>query len=261
MKHRAFDLLGNMAVVNFPKDYKLKQKKQFAGKLMKDNRNIKTVLEKYGKVKGRLRIPKTRYILGEKTKEILYRENNCVFRFNIDKTYFSPRLSNERKEVASLVKSKDEVLVMFAGVAPFSIVIAKNPKVSKVYSNEINRVANKYARLNIERNKVKDKIVLLDGNIKKVALKLKGQKKKFDLIVMARPQLKDTFLEQAFMLSKKGTRIIYYDFCQAKDKDKIIEKVKSEAKKSRKNIKILRTKTAGEIAPYKIRLRIDLVVA
>jgi tRNA (guanine37-N1)-methyltransferase len=166
-------------------------------------------------------------------------------------------LSNERKEIASKVKKGDNVLVMFAGVAPFSIVIARNSKPKKVYSNEINREANKYAKLNIELNKVKDKVELLPGDIKKVIPKLK---EKFDVIVMPRPQLRDTFLKQAFKVSKKTTRIFYYDFCKEDEKDKIIDKIKQEAKKTKKKIKILKTKSAGEIAPYKIRVRVDFKV-
>ena len=138
---------------------------------------------------------KTRYILGEKTKEVLYRENGCVFRFNVDETYFSPRLSNERKDVASKIKKGEEVFVMFAGVAPFPIVIAKNSKAKKVFSNEINRKANKYAKLNVELNNLKNKVELVPGDIKKVAEKIE---KKFDVIVMPRPKLKETFLKQAF---------------------------------------------------------------
>jgi len=149
---------------------------------------------------------------------------------------------------------------MFAGVAPFSIVIAKNSKAKKIYSNEINRKANSYAELNVERNNVKDKIEFVTGDIKKVALKLKKQKKKFDFIVMPRPNLKDSFLEQAFMLSKKGTKIYYYDFCKVDEIDLIVNKIKEEAKKAKKKIKILRKKSAGETAPYKIRVRIDFRV-
>jgi len=144
---------------------------------------------------------------------------------------------------------------MFAGIAPFPIVIARNSSTKKIVSNEINREANKYAKLNLELNKVKDKIELLPGDIKKNKLK-----EKFDVIVMPRPRLKDTFLKEAFKLSKKGTRIYYYDFCKIGEEKDIIEKVKSEAKQSRKKIKILNTTKAGEIAPYKIRLRVDLKV-
>jgi tRNA G37 N-methylase Trm5 len=77
---------------------------------------------------------------------------------------------------------------------------------------------------------------------------------------MPRPQLKYSFLEEAFALSKKGTRIFYYDFTPISEKEKIVEKIKMEAKKARKKIKILKVKNAGEIAPYKIRLRVDFKI-
>lgn len=258
--HRSFNILGNVAVVNFSDNIKASDKKKFAAEIMKSNKSIKTVLEKSGKFSGRLRKMETKHLAGEKNKEVLYRENNCSFRFNIDRTYFSPRLSNERKEISSLIKKDSEVLVMFAGVAPFSIVIAKNSKPKKVYSNEINREANKYAEMNAELNGVKNKIEFVNGDIKRIALKLKSQNKKFDYIVMPRPNLKESFLEQAFMLSKKGTKIYYYDFCKVDEMGLIVEKIKQEAKKFRKKIKILKVKAAGETAPYKIRVRVDFEV-
>tara|TARA_Y100000031_G_scaffold93937_1_gene103035 strand:+ start:542 stop:1417 length:876 start_codon:yes stop_codon:yes gene_type:complete len=284
---RAFDILGNVAIVRFSKEFKLEDKNKFALNLLKKQKSIKTVLEKKGKVKGRLRKQETKYLLGEKTKEVLYKENNCVFRFNIDSTYFSPRLSNERKEIARKIKKNDNVLVMFSGVGPYSIVIAKNSKAKKVFSVEINREANKYAKLNLELNKVKDKVELIQGDIKKIAGRLKDKKTsdfsqgvekkspfsvsrkereenkgcpRFDVIVMPRPQLKDSFLREAFILSKKNTRIYYYDFCEEDKINSVVEKIKFEAKKFRKKIKILNIKTAGEIAPYKIRVRIDFQV-
>jgi tRNA (guanine37-N1)-methyltransferase len=256
-KQRGFDVLGNIAIVNFSKDVKLQGRKKFANKILKEQKAVKTVLEKQGKIKGRLRKLQTKYLAGEKTREVLYRENGCVFRFNIDKTYFSPRLSNERNEISSMIKKGDEVLVMFAGVAPFSIVIAKNSQAKKVYSNEINREANKYAELNIELNKLKNKVELVSGDIKKVA---KRMGKKFSVIVMPRPKLKDSFLEQAFMLSKPGTRIYYYDFCRTSEETLIVEKIKTQAKKFKKRIKILKVKKAGEIAPYQMRVRVDFKV-
>ena len=278
MTKGSFDVLGNIAVVKFQKEAKPKEKKIFAKKLLDENKSVRTVLEKVGKFKGRLRKMKTNFVAGEKTKEVLYKENGCTFRFNIDDTYFSPRLSNERKEIAGKIKKGDEILVMFAGVAPYPIVIARLSQARKIYSNEINRKANDYAELNIELNRVKDKIILIPGDIKKVAERLSHQptphhppKKrgdkilekipnKFDVIVMPRPQLKDSFLKEALMLSKKGTKIYYYDFCGADEIDSVKEKVLKEAGKSKKKIKIMLVKKAGEIAPYRYRIRIDFVV-
>lgn len=251
---RAFDIFGNVILVKFDFKEKLANKKKFAEKLLKEHKSVRTILEKTGKFKGRLRKQETKYLAGEKTKEVLYKENNCVFRFNIDDTYFSPRLGSERKDLAKKIR-KGEVLVMFAGVGPYSVVIAKNSGAKRVYSNEINRQANKYGKLNAELNKIKDKIVFLEGDIKKV-----GLRKKFDFIVMPRPQLKETFLKEAFRFSKKGTRIFYYDFCKEDEIKEVVEGVKSEAKKARKKIKILKIKKAGEIAPYRYRIRIDFRV-
>lgn len=260
VKKIPFDVLGNIALVKFSNEEKTKVKKSFANKLLSSNPSIKTILEKTGKFKGRLRKQETKYVLGEKNKEVLYRENGCVFRFNIDTTYFSQRLSNERKEIASSIKKGEEVLVMFAGVAPFPIVIAKKSKARKVYSNEVNKEASKYAELNVELNKLKDKVEIVQGDIKKIAKKFYEQKKKFDVIVMPRPQLKDSFLHEAFILSKKGTRIYYYGFCELKEKNHVVEKIKEEAKKYKKKIKIIKTKIAGEIGSYKIRLRVDFKI-
>jgi len=258
--HRSFNVLGNVAIVNFSDNIKASDKKKFALELMKNNKLIKTVLEKSGKFHGRLRKMRTKHLVGERNKEILYKENNCNFRFNIDTTYFSPRLSNERKEISSFINKDSSVLVMFAGVAPYSIVIAKNSRPKEIYSNEINREANKYAELNAELNGVKNRIKFVNGDIKKIALKLKQQKKTFDFIIMPRPNLKESFLKETFMLSKKKTKIFYYDFCKENEKDLIVEMIKKEAKKCKKKIKILKIKSAGEIAPYKIRVRVDFEV-
>ncbi|MDA3836587.1 MAG: hypothetical protein PF542_03110 [Nanoarchaeota archaeon] len=261
VKQRSFSVYGNVAIVNFPDDSKAKDKKEFAKGLLLKNKAIRTVLEKSGRFSGRLRKQKTRHLAGEKTKEVLYRENGCVFRFNIDETYFSSRLANERNEACKLVRAGDEVLVMFAGVAPFPIVIAKNTKAAKVYSNELNRAANKYAEMNIKKNKLGDRVELLPGDIKKVAVALAKESKTFDLIMMTRPNLEESFLPEAFMLSKKGTRIYYHAFCHVDDRGAQIEMIKKKAVEAGKEIKILGTKNIGDIAPGKVRFRIYFEVA
>ena len=69
-KQRGFDVLGNIAIVNFSKDTNLKERKKFANKILRECKPIKTVLEKQGKIKGRLRKLQTKYLAGEKTKEV-----------------------------------------------------------------------------------------------------------------------------------------------------------------------------------------------
>ena len=241
-----FDILGSIAILKFPEGTKIKDKKQQAKKLL-ENKNIKTVLEKSEKVKGRLRTIKTKYLAGIKTKETIHKESGCLFKLDTDSCYFSPRLSGERLALAGKIKS-GRVLVMFSGVGPFPIIIAKkNPK-TKVTSIELGKKCCKYARENSILNRLNN-LQVIQGDVKRVVPKLKT---KYDYIVMPRPQLKDTFLQEALKVSKPGTRIFYYDF--SSNPEEILEKIKNP------RLKVLSIKKAGDIAPYKFRWRVDLRV-
>src|SRR3989344_9186408 len=96
----SFDILGNIALVKFPEKTTAKEKKRFALEILERQKSVSTVVEKAERFKGRLRTIKTRHLAGDKTKEVLYKENGCEFRFNIETCYFSSRLSSERLEIA-----------------------------------------------------------------------------------------------------------------------------------------------------------------
>lgn len=253
----SYDVLGNIAIIKFSEKIPKKGKINYAKSLMQNNPRIKTIVEKAGKVRGRLRTIKTNYLTGEKTLIADYIENGCRFRFNIETCYFSPRLSNERKEIADRVKKNEKVLVMFAGVAPFSVVIAKKSKAKEVYSIELGRECSKYAEENVKLNKISN-VHIIQGDVKRIIPMLAKKRIKFDRIVMPRPQLKDTFLKYTFMAAKKHTEINYYGF--GDDAEEIISSIKDDAKRYKKKIKILNVKKAGDIAPYKYRWRADMQV-
>ena len=250
-----FDIIGNIAIMHFPEKTKKSQKLKEAKKLLKEKPSIKTVLEKSKKVSGRLRTLKTKFLAGQKTKEALYKENSCKFKLNVETCYFSPRLAEERKQVAKEIKSKEKVLVLFSGVAPFPIVIAKLSGCKEIVAIELSRECNKYAKGNVKRNKVE--VEIIQGDVGK---RVPGIKEKFDKIVMARPNLKDSFLDVAFPKIKKGGMIYYYGFYNEKDIGDLKELIEKEAKKAKKKIKILKIKKAGDIAPYKFRYRVDILV-
>ena len=203
------DVVGNIVILKFDRYTKHAHKKEVALRFMKENKSVSTVLDYGGKFSGRLRTHKTKWIVGDKTKEALYKENGCVFRFNVDTCYFSSRLGNERKELAEKVRKGERVLVMFGGVAPFAIVIGKMSEVKKVVSVELGKECNKYAKQNVKRNKLQDVIEIIQGDVRKRVPKLR---EKFDRIIMARPQLKDSFLDVALSKIGKGGVIHYYGF-------------------------------------------------
>jgi len=111
---------------------------------------------------------------------------------------------------------------MFAGTAPYPIIIAKKLKQQNkqfhIYANELNKQANKEAKKNVALNKLQNYITLIPGNANQLSNQLKVSTKsmhtqseahskrsalkakrtdKFDIILMPRPNLKNTFLKTA----------------------------------------------------------------
>jgi tRNA G37 N-methylase Trm5 len=188
----SYDLMGNVVLIRFPDNVKEREKKKIAEEILRRHKKARTVLEKVERVKGRLRKQKTKVLAGyrgEDCKEVEYTENKCRFRFNADSCYFSSRLSGGRKYISEKCRKKDKILVMFSGIGVYGIVIGKL-KGSSVKCVEISRECNKYAKENVKINKL-DNVSLVSGDVKKIIPKLK---QKFDKIMMARPNLKETFL-------------------------------------------------------------------
>ncbi len=255
-----YDVVGNIAILKFDREASVFVKKKFAVDYLRGHKGVTTVLEKVGKFSGRLRTLKTKWLAGEKTREALYRENGCEFRFNVDTSYFSPRLSEERKNIASFIKKGERVLVMFGGVAPFAIVIGKMKKAREVISVELGKEPSKYAIENIKRNKLIGVVSAVQGDVRRVIGHSKKVSGIFDRIVMARPNLEDSFLDVAFRVAQNGTIIHYYGFYLESEIDKLKELVLDQAKLFDKKIKILRVVKAGDIGTRKFRYRTDLKI-
>ncbi len=252
-----YDIVGNIGIVKFKRGTLLRDKKRFAKDFLRAHRNVRTVLEKIGKIKGRLRIPMTRHVLGVRTKEALYRENGCVFRFHVDRCYFSPRLAAERLTIAKLVRKRENVLVMFGGVAPYAIVIAKHSRAAHVVSVELGKECTRYALENVKRNKVDDRVVIVRGDVRK---KVPLLRERFDRIVMARPHLHDSFLDVAFKKIKRGGIIHYYGFCKENEKDTLRDLIELEVMKAKRKVRILKVVKAGDIGVRMFRWRVDMRV-
>lgn len=254
-----YDFLGNIAIIKGEEEGKKKSRneKLREAKKILENPHIKSVFEKIGNVHGRLRTINIKHIAGERNLIAISKENNCVFKFNIKTCYFSSRLSGERKEIAGRIKKNDCVLVMFAGVGVYPIVINKIARPKKIIGVELGRDCCKYFKENLKLNKMQGQIEITQGDVKK---KVNSKLGKFDVIVMARPNLQESFFKQGLNVSKKGTRIFYYGFCNIDKKDMMIKNLIKEAKNLKRRIKILKVVKAGDIAPYKYRYRVEIKV-
>jgi tRNA (guanine37-N1)-methyltransferase len=171
-------------------------------------------------------------------------------------------LANDRKEIAEKIlklskKKKINILVMFSGVAPYPIVLSKIVRNSKILAVELGKSCCRYAKENVLLNKLTN-VEIIQGDVKRIIPKLVG--KKFDFIIMARPNLSESFIKYALNVSKKGTIIFYHGFWKESEKDRKIKDLENEVLSYKRKIKILNVKEIGDIAPYEHRYRLEMKV-
>ena len=251
---RSFDVVGDILIfAEFPEELK-KKEKIVGGWFIKQNKHINVVLKKVKKYSGNYRTPILRVVAGERRKKTRYIEHGCRFDLNVESTYFSPRLSTERKRIYQQIKKGESVLVMFSGIAPYPIVISRNSSAEEIYGVEINPFAHEYAEKNLLLNKIKN-VKLYNRDVLEVLPKIK---KKFDRILMPLPKGAEAFLGVAISkLKNKGT-IHFYDFLDKKDiPDLAIGKIKKACEKAKKKLKILDVVKCGQYSPGKYRICVD----
>ena len=152
-----------------------------------------------GGVKGELRIRELEPIAGSGTTETRHKESGVTMITDPAKVYFNPRLATERMHVASEVRDGETVIDMFAGVAPFPLVICKHARPKVVYSIDLNHDAYLFMQRNIELNKARN-IVPMEGDASEVVKDLPQA----DRVIMNLPQIAYRFLDVALSKTKKG---------------------------------------------------------
>jgi tRNA (guanine37-N1)-methyltransferase len=208
--YNAYDLIGDIAVV---RDGGLTGTETgiVAGTIMDTHRNVKTVLAQTGAIEGSLRLRRLEYVAGRNKTETEHRESGCLFRVDVEKCYFSPRLLHERMRIASLVHENEVVFNMFAGVGCFSIIIAKHSRAKKVYSVDINPDAVKYMQENIRINGTFGKIIPILGDSKDIAKN--SLRHSVNRVLMPLPELALEYLPYALMaLTENGGWMHFYGF-------------------------------------------------
>lgn len=254
---RAFDIIGNIAIVEIPKKAK-QSEKTLVARILSQQKNVKAVYKRIGGHEGQLRIQKLKYIRGENRTITTHKENNVLLKLDLAKVYFSPRQATERKRVFLQIKKPETVLVMFSGIGPFTVEIAKNTPAKSVYGVELNKTAHKYALENTKINKVEVKTKLFCGDVRKIVPKLKMR---FDRIIMPLPKGAESFLNTAFAAAKKGTVVHFYDFEKEEDiPAKATAKVVAAAAEAKRKTKILNVVKCGQLAPRAYRVCVDFTV-
>ena len=245
----SFDIIGDIAILEIP-DELAGKKKAIGEALLTTFKNIKTAAAKKTKVGTEYRTRELDIIAGEPGKETEHREHGCIYRLNVETCYFSPRLGSERLRVAEQCRPGERILIMFAGVGPYAVLIAKRAKPKEICAIELNPEAVRYMEENSRINKVNIHSVL--GDVRTETPKF-GE---FDRIIMPLPKDAGDFLDVALPALKKGGVIHFYDF--AHNEEESTEKVKEICAGLNQKIEVLNAVKCGSYSPHMYRICVDL---
>jgi tRNA (guanine37-N1)-methyltransferase len=257
----SFDVIGDIAIVEIPQQL-IAFLSVIGEGVMKIDPHVRLVLRKLGQVSGTFRTRKFEAIAGTGSTETVHKEFGCVFHLDVAKVYFNPRLSHERMRVAKRVEQSERILDMFAGVGPYSILIAKTRPESKVFAVDISPDAFKYLRHNILLNQIADRVACTLGDAGQLATAdLRGTA---DRVIMNLPSESSHFLAAAVQaLKREGGTIHYYTFAS---RDVSLEKIKGDVQSTiHAQGRTVRSFTFSdiikEVAPSRVQIALDVLVS
>lgn len=166
---------------------------------------IRSVYLDHG-VQGPFRTRKLTLLAGEESRTTLYRENGIELLVDVEKAYFSPRLATERMRVSDSVKDGELIIDLFAGIGPFSVLIARNHE-CRIISIDHNPSAIGLLKENIRRNRLKGAVEPVLGDSGAEVEKYTG----VDRIIMNLPHGAFPFVSKAMKSLKRGGTINFYE--------------------------------------------------
>lgn len=258
----SYDIIGSkekaVAIVEIPDELKIKER-DIAKKILSEHKNVKTVLKKLSERTGLYRTREYKFLLGDKDTEVTHVEYGCKYKLDPRKVYFSGREGTERFRVAGQVKPNETIMLMFAGVCPYGILISKKQPSVKIIAVEINPKSFEYMKENIRLNRMTDRIIPILEDVKKESKRWYG---KCDRVIMPLPRTAKKFLKQAFLCLKSEVGIIHFYHLTSENElfSEPIELLREHAKKLNRKIRVLRRRKVLPYGPRKWKVCIDCFV-
>lgn len=214
----SYDIIGDIIIMKYADP---KRSVELAENLMKYRKGTKSVFIDHG-IKGEFRKRSLELIAGEDKRVTTYKENGLIFKIDLDKAYFSPRLATERMLISKDVKDGEFIIDMFAGIGPFSLNIAKNKK-CKIIAIDSNPDAISNLEENISLNRLAGTVIPVCGD---AAVKI-AEFGNADRIIMNLPHGAFMFVEKALKsLKVKGT-LNYYEINTVENIEKRMEEFRA----------------------------------
>ena len=252
----AYDVVGDVAIVIIPPSL-VSREHEIGKALLAANPRLRTVARRDGIHSGEFRTIPLKVIAGEAATETEIREFGVRLCLDPAKVYFSVRSGNERRRIASLVGRNENVLVMFSGIAPFPLVIAKHSLASWITGIEKNPVAHEYGLLNVSLNRKLKNISLYRGDVRDVLLTLDQS---FDRIVMPLPTRSEEYLSDALTFLKPDGVLHFYDMQTVTGFQDSVNKIESACDTAGRRIASATVVRCGHCSPKVYRVCVDALV-
>ncbi|MDR1992620.1 MAG: class I SAM-dependent methyltransferase family protein [Nitrososphaerota archaeon] len=257
---QAFDIVGDIVIIDISPSLRLHQN-LIGEAILQSHKNIKTVLAKAGDISGVYRVRDYAFVSGEHKTRTVHREFGCNYTVDVAKAYFSPRLSHEHQRVASQVKLGEVVVDLFAGVGPFSVLIAKEQPQATVYAIDLNPDAVELLKINIKANKVESRVFSICADAREISAgKLKGVA---DRLIMNLPETAIDFVDVAcYVIKPAGGVVHFYGFVRAPDTvANLMQRFTQAIERSGRVVKeFLYVRSIRETAPFESQIVLDVQI-
>lgn len=251
-----YDVVGDVAIIIIPEE--LAARELLIGEtLLAENPRLRTVAKRDGLYSGEFRTVPLKIIAGRNSTETEVKEFGVRLRLDPSKVYYSVRSGNERQRIASLVQPGEQVLVMFSGVAPFPLQIAKYGNASWITGIEKNPQAHAYGLENIQLNRFADNISLYCGDVRDVLVRIE---RKFHRIIMPAPTLAGDYLADAIQALESGGTIHYYDMQAPDSFYRSVADVDAACTASSRKLISAQVVKCGHCAPRSYRICVDAAI-
>ncbi|MEM4257678.1 MAG: class I SAM-dependent methyltransferase family protein [Candidatus Thermoplasmatota archaeon] len=245
----SYDIVGKIILIKIPEELK-EFEQQIGAALLQGHKQVETVFSSEP-VRGEFRLRNLHRIAGKQQTTTLQKEYGLSFLVDVEKTYFSPRLASERRRIAGFVQPGETVVDLFAGVAPFSCMIAKYAQPKMVYAVDKNSDAVELARRNIVLNKLVDRVTVIHADAHDIPAMFLKTNRYADRIVMNLPFESHRFFPVALALLKKQGVIHMYTVADEEDLQTTIKEVHRHAQQAQFicteiNIRKIKTYAARE---------------